>query len=101
MLGMPRSRNSSKEAEAKEMVFIYLKHKNTPNPAPACTISATLRKAGLAMANQDNGDGKKNGEDPDAENPEYDNFQRLLKQVLSTPKEELDKRKAEYEREKK
>lgn len=51
------------------------------------------------MGDQDNGDGKKNGEDPDAENPEYDNFQRLLKGVLAVPKEEVDKRREEYERE--
>lgn len=34
-------------------------------------------------------------------NPEYENFQDVLKKVLSVPKEELDKRRAEYEREKK
>ncbi len=31
----------------------------------------------------------------------FDNFQETLKQVLSVPKEELDKRRAEYKREKK
>ncbi len=36
----------------------------------------------------------------DEKNPEYDNFQRLLKGVLSVPKEELDKRRDEFEREK-
>jgi hypothetical protein len=29
---------------------------------------------------------------------EFENFQELLEQVLSVPKEELDKRRAEYER---
>ena len=29
---------------------------------------------------------------------EFENFQDLLKDVLSVPKEELDKRRAEYER---
>jgi hypothetical protein len=29
---------------------------------------------------------------------EFDNFQELLAEVLSVPKEELDKRRAEYER---
>jgi hypothetical protein len=28
----------------------------------------------------------------------FDNFQQLLKQVLSIPKEELDRRRAEYKR---
>ncbi len=32
---------------------------------------------------------------------EFDNFQELLEEVLSVPKEELDKRRAEYERERK
>ena len=32
---------------------------------------------------------------------EFENFQELLKEVLSVPKEELDKRRAEYERKKK
>lgn len=36
----------------------------------------------------------------DEQNPEFDNFQRLLKGVLAVPKEELDKRRDEYEREK-
>lgn len=35
----------------------------------------------------------------DEPNPEFDNFQRLLKGTLSVPKEELDKRRAKYERE--
>ena len=34
----------------------------------------------------------------DEENTEFENFQELLEQVLSVPKEELDKRRAEYER---
>jgi hypothetical protein len=29
---------------------------------------------------------------------EYQNFQRLLKDTLAVPKDELDKRRAEYER---
>jgi hypothetical protein len=32
---------------------------------------------------------------------EFENFQELLKEVLSVPKEELDKRRAEYERKRK
>lgn len=48
------------------------------------------------MAEEKNGDGKK--EEP---NPEFRNFQRLLKQVLSVPKEELDEKLAEEKREKK
>lgn len=36
----------------------------------------------------------------DERNPEYDNFQRLLKGVLSAPKEEVDREREEYEREK-
>ena len=34
----------------------------------------------------------------DEDTTEFDNFQELLKEVLSVPKEELDKRRAEYER---
>jgi hypothetical protein len=32
---------------------------------------------------------------------EFENFQDLLEEVLSVPKEELDKRRAEYERKRK
>ena len=32
---------------------------------------------------------------------EYENFQELLEQVLSVPKEEVDKRRTEYERKRK
>lgn len=35
----------------------------------------------------------------DESNPEYENFQQGLRQILSVSKEELDKRRAEYERE--
>jgi hypothetical protein len=37
----------------------------------------------------------------DERNPEYEGFQRILKQVLSVPPKELDKRKAKRERERK
>jgi hypothetical protein len=37
----------------------------------------------------------------DEDTTEFDNFQELLEEVLSVPKEELDKRRAEYERKKK
>ncbi len=43
---------------------------------------------------------EKNGKQ-DEGNPEFKNFQQLLKQVLSAPKEKIDKKRAEYEREKK
>jgi hypothetical protein len=33
-------------------------------------------------------------------NQEFDNFQRLLQQVLSAPKEKVDKKRREEEREK-
>ncbi len=36
----------------------------------------------------------------DEANPEFENFQRLLKGVLAVPKEKLDKRRDEYERDK-
>lgn len=54
-------------------------------------------KGGLVVAteNKSNGDGTKNGENPDGDNPEYENFQDLLKQVLSVPKESVDKRRRE------
>lgn len=41
---------------------------------------------------------KKNNGKQDEPNPEFDNFQRLLKDTLAVPKEEMDKRRAEYER---
>ena len=37
----------------------------------------------------------------DEDTIEFDNFQQLLKQVLAVPKEKLDEKRAEYEREKK
>lgn len=37
-------------------------------------------------------------EHKDEENPEFENFQKVLEQVLCVPKEELDKKRAEYER---
>ncbi len=47
------------------------------------------------MAAEKNGNSKQ-GED----NPEFKNFQQLLKQVLSVPKEEVDERRREKQREK-
>ena len=41
---------------------------------------------------------KTNGKQDD-DNPEFKNFQQLLKQVLSVPKEQLDERRAEDKRE--
>lgn len=43
--------------------------------------------------------GTRNGQDE--ENPEFKNFQRLLEQALSVPKEKIDEKRAEYEWEKK
>ncbi|MCA1717905.1 MAG: hypothetical protein LC781_14165 [Actinobacteria bacterium] len=43
----------------------------------------------------------KDEQDHNGENPEYENFQETLKQVLSVPKEELDKKRAEEKRQKK
>ena len=34
-------------------------------------------------------------------NTEFENFQKVLEKSLSVPKEELDKRRAEYERKRK
>jgi len=36
-----------------------------------------------------------------ADSEEYQNFEKLAKQLISVPKSELDKREAEYERAKK
>ena len=47
------------------------------------------------MAEQDKNDGKQ-----DEGNPEWQNFERLLKQVLSVPKEKVDEKRAEHEQEK-
>ncbi len=52
------------------------------------------------MAEEKNGNGKKGEGDPHGGTPEFNNFQRLLKRVLSVPKEELDKRRVEYEQNK-
>lgn len=41
---------------------------------------------------------EKNRDKKNEPNPEFDNFQRLLESTLSVPKEELDKRRGEYER---
>lgn len=53
----------------------------------------------MADENKDNGDGTKNGENPHGGNSEFENFQQLLKQVLSVPKEKIDEQRAEHERE--
>lgn len=43
---------------------------------------------------------KKSSDKKNEPNPEFDNFQRLLKGTLSVPKEELDKRRDKYEQKK-
>lgn len=48
------------------------------------------------MADED----RKDRDREDKPNTEYDKFQDLLKKVLSAPKEEVDEKRAEYEREK-
>ncbi len=53
----------------------------------------------MTEENKDNGDGTKNGENLDGENSEFKNFQRLLKQVLSVPKEDVDKKRREEQQE--
>ncbi len=57
-------------------------------------------KGGSVMAEEKNGNGKKGEEEPHGGNSEFNNFQRLLKQVLSAPKEKIDERRAEYEQDK-
>lgn len=52
----------------------------------------------VAGENKDNGDGIKNGENTNGEDSEFENFQRLLKQVLSVPEEDVDEKRAERER---
>ncbi len=37
---------------------------------------------------------------PEEKNPEYENFQRFLEGALKVPKEELDRRRDDYERSK-
>ncbi len=46
------------------------------------------------MAEEKNGNGKR-----DEPNQEFKNFQQLLKQVVSAPKEKIDEKLAERERE--
>ncbi len=48
------------------------------------------------MAEEKNGNDKK-----DEPSKEFENFQRMLKQVLSAPKEKVDEKLAEEKREKK
>lgn len=50
------------------------------------------------MADKDSG--THNSENSNGDNSEYENFQRLLKQVVSTPKEEIDKKRREEKQEK-
>ncbi len=47
------------------------------------------------MADENSGNGKK-----DEPSKEFENFQQLLKQVVSVPKEKVDKRRREEQREK-
>lgn len=47
------------------------------------------------------GKNPKSNNQKDEPNPEYRNFQQELKRVLSVSKEELDRRRAEHERERK
>jgi hypothetical protein len=53
----------------------------------------------VASGNKDNGDGIKNGENPNGEDSEFENFQRLLKQVLSVPKGEVDEKREQEKNE--
>ncbi len=48
----------------------------------------------MAVAESNKADGKQH-----EDNLEFKNFQQLLKQVLSVPKEQIDKRRVEDERE--
>lgn len=50
--------------------------------------------------NKGNGDYTENRQNSNANNTEYENFQKLLKQVLSAPKEEVEKRRREEQQEK-
>lgn len=52
------------------------------------------------MAKRDKSSDTKNGENGNGDNSEYENFQQLLKQVLSVPKGEVDEKREEHEREK-
>lgn len=45
-------------------------------------------------------DKNKSDEKQDAENPEFQNFQRLLRGTLAVPKKEVDKKRAEREQDK-
>jgi hypothetical protein len=47
------------------------------------------------MAEENKSNGKQ-----DEGNPEFRNFQQLLKQVLSVPKEKLDEKRTEYKQSK-
>lgn len=48
------------------------------------------------MAAENNGNGKQGEGEPHGGNSGFDNFQRLLKQVVSVPKDKIDEQRAEY-----
>lgn len=53
------------------------------------------------MATDKDQDKRRSERNGDEDTTEFDNFQEVLEQVLSVPKEELDKRRAEHERKRK
>lgn len=48
------------------------------------------------MTEEKNGNDKKGEGAPYGGNPEFDNFQRLLKQVISVPKEKIDEQRTTH-----
>jgi hypothetical protein len=53
------------------------------------------------MATDKGQDKRQNERNSDEDTTEFENFQKVLEESLSVPKEELDKRRAEYERKRK
>lgn len=51
------------------------------------------------MAGESKSGNTANGKNSNGNNSEYENFQRLLKQVISVPKEEVDKKRRVEDRE--
>ena len=52
------------------------------------------------MAEEKNGNGKNGEGESHGGNSEFNNFQQLLKRVLSVPKEKIDEQRVEYEQDK-
>ena len=82
----------------------HVRLENTNAVGAEYVLTAGKQRVGCEGSEADVADEKPNKDrkpDEQERNEEYDNFQRLLEGTLSVPKEELDRRREEYERERK